>query len=625
MKKCFSPWTFFFVILLFLAIPLVSAEHNITGFVKDALDGTGANGRIITLWNFSGGINNNLTDIIGLTGKSKLNNKYSIDCDLLIGGCNIGDVLTLQVINSGEDYPSPAKNVTVTGASYDAIENITLNSPPEANPIYPENYENISTTLINFNCSLNDLDNNLENVTLYGNWSQGWHTNETKSVTGNQNYVVFSKNLVQGVYKYGCKVFDSLSIKNYSENNSFTVDLTKPEISSVLINQSHTCGTNSRVRVNCTATDILLSIDKVIIQELSPSGTTNYSTIFLTGNTWYADILVDELGTWKFNCIVNDSAGNEQNLTSSELDGASSLPDLSINYNTIHLSNINPFENETIIINATIENLGCGEIVGGIIGFFDGNPALNGENLNNDTINLGSLEKTEASIIWKAQMGKHNFFVFADYWELIEEFNETNNYKNKTFSINSWQEIYGNFSINKTLGADKFNLSKWFNESSLGGNIFVTDSECNVDWTSLQAIGKTISGGDSSNDFSEIDSLLNMQNFEDSVSKKFSNSQIPKQKDFFMIHQKNITDVPTINSTSDKTFVTGILWDYSDDVDSDNEYDSNDKEDLLFVTKINKGKAGDYGIYDYELEIPARLREYKTEDSGQVYLYYDLN
>ena len=179
--------------------------------------------------------------------------------------------------------------------------------------------------------------------------------------------------------------------------------------------------------------------------------------------------------------------------------------------------------------------------------------------------------------------------------------------------------------MNKTIGIQNLNLSKWFNESSFQGSIFVADSESDINWLSLQAIGKTTSETSSSNDFLEIDTLLNMQNFEDSVSNRFSNSQIPKQTDSFLVHQKNILDVPTINSSSDRTFVTGILWDYSDDIDSDGEYDAADGEDIIFVTKLNASSFGDYGMHDYEIEIPARLREYKTADSGQVYLYYDLN
>jgi hypothetical protein len=46
---------------------------------------------------------------------------------------------------------------------------------------------------------------------------------------------------------------------------------------------------------------------------------------------------------------------------------------------------------------------------------------------------------------------------------------------------------------------------------------------------------------------------------------------------------------------------------------------------LVFAAKINKGMQGAYGVYDYELRVPARLREYNDADKNELYFYYDLN
>ena len=137
----------------------------------------------------------------------------------------------------------------------------------------------------------------------------------------------------------------------------------------------------------------------------------------------------------------------------------------------------------------------------------------------------------------------------------------------KHISINAWQEIYGNTSVDKIIGGDNVSIKKWFNESNLEGNIFITDSECSINWLSLQAIGKSKSGGDSSNDFSEIDEFLEMTYFEDSVSNLFSDNQIPKETKNMIIYQREIQNVPIINSTNNSNFITGILWDFSDDTD----------------------------------------------------------
>ena len=613
------------LMIIGIILPMCSAAHYITGFVEDALDSTGADGHTIILWNETTGIQDNLTDTIGPSGSSGINNEYRIDCELLGTPCNTGDILTLKVINNGDGYVSEKVNVTVTASSEDSPDNVTLNSPPTTDLIFPGDFENISNSQIDFNCSVDDLDGNLQEVSLYGSWTGDWELNETKQIGVGEKFIIFTKNLLQGIYKYNCEVTDNLSISSfYSQNKSFTVDLTDPVIDSVLGNLSYSCGDLETIRVNCTTYDGLLNIDKVIIQAISPSGTTNYSTSILTGDTYYTDILLNELGSWRFNCIANDSAGNTNNLSSGDFLVYSDLPDLIVNFSSIGLSEQNPIEGQSVKINAVIENLGCSDAENALIGFFEGDPDVSGENIDNSTVNVSGLSSSLTNVSWNVKIGPINIFVFADLDFLINEENESNNKANKTFPINSWQEIYGNTSIDKILGEGAMNISAWSNETALEGNIFVTDSECSVDWLSLQAIGKTKIGGDSSNDFSEIDELLNMTTFEDSVSNVFSNSQIPKDTQNILVYQKQIQNVPIINSTEGFDFVTGILWDSSDD-DLDGEFDSEDGEDLVFVAPIKKNAEGGYGFYDYEIKIPSKLREYKIVDTAEVYLYYDLN
>lgn len=617
-------WLFMIIVILSL-IPFSYAAHYITGIANNALDGHPANGKTVTLWNYLNGLNDNITDVIGPTGNAGYNNLYLIDCELLNNGCSVGNILTVKIFNDGSDYPAEERNVTVTGAGFDLVSNMTLNSPPEVELISPVNHANL-TSQVTFNCSLSDLDSNLENVSLYGNWSGGWHLNESVGVSPGEDYVDFSKTLSEGTYVYSCRVYDNLSVSNFSEsNNTINVDITPPEVTSVLINESYVCG-YTQVRVNCTATDDFTGIDKIIIQGITFNQTLNYSGIFLTGNTYYADIILNQTTSWSFNCIVNDSVGNTANLTSeTSVSGYSSSPDLYINYTSIFLSEENPIENQSVIINASVQNLGCGDFSGGIIGYFKGDPESSGENIGNDTVNVLGLSNNQTNISWNADIGKINIFLYVDFWEEITEFNESNNKANKSFSIPAWQDIYGNMSVEKIIGTSGGNLERWQNISLFNGNVFLTDSECNVNWISLQALGRTIAGGISSNDFSEIDSILSMQNFEDSISKEYTTSQTPNHIQTFNVHDSNITNVPVINSTNNSNFVTGILWDYSDDVDSDNEYDSSDKEDVVFVTRINQSSQGFYGTYDYEITFPVKMREYKKDESSQIYLYYDLN
>ncbi len=614
------------LISFLILVPLVSAAHYVIGYVEDALDGTSANDKIVMLWNPLQGKQDNLTDIVGPNGNSGQDNTYMIDCEMLDNGCQVDDELSVKVINNGDDYVSGIVNVTVTGAGYDVAENLSLNSPPNVDLIYPSDNKNISLSIIKFNCSGGDLDENLANVTLYGNWTSGWHANETKSLSGENDSVIFTKNLVQGKYEYNCLVKDDYSISKFSDDNfTFTIDLTEPEISSIGINLTYSCGTASYARVNCTVQDDLTGIDSVIIEALAPEKEKNYTAQYLGNNVYYADIFLDKLGKWKFNCFANDSSNNTANLTSEYINVYSDIAALFIIQDSISFNNKNPIENQEVMVNATIGNKGCNDSENFVVGFYKDDPALAGEHIANSTISLLALSNISTNISWNAEIGPINIFVYADFNDSINEENETNNKDNKTINVNAWQEFYGNASVNKLLANSQMsNLSAWYNETNLQGNIFVSDKEADIDWINLNAIGKNTTQDDTSNDFSEIDSAFNMEDFNDSVSNLFTtDGNTPKATENFTIHKQEIEYVPIINSTDSENFITGILWDMGDDTNQ--EFDSGDSEDLVFVTKINKQKQGKYGIYDYEIKVPVRLREYDDTDISEVYFYYELN
>lgn len=123
------------VIILFIAILSislfsfhVSAIPFIVGRVNDALDGTTANGRTVALWNQDLEMNDNVTDIIGTTGNSGVDNIYLIDCALLNNSCEVGMNISVKVLgNNGRitNYTT----LTINGAGYQQASNLTLNSP----------------------------------------------------------------------------------------------------------------------------------------------------------------------------------------------------------------------------------------------------------------------------------------------------------------------------------------------------------------------------------------------------------------------------------------------------------------------------------------------------------------
>ncbi len=610
------------IFLIALAMPLVSAAHYIVGIVNDARDGAIANERSIVLWNPAVGINDNQTDIIGQNGNSGIDNVYMIDCELLGNSCSIGDILKVRVLDNGDGRVTYDANIIVTGAGYDLAPELTLNSFPNSSIVFPVNHANISSIDSVFNCSATDLDSNLDSVTLYGNWSGGWHANETISISEGSSYGVFTKQIPEGNYIWNCLVFDNLSLSSFANNNfSFTIDRTPPNISSILVNETYVCGTSSYIRINCTAKDSLLEVSDVIIQAIKPNGIQNYSTQKIS-DSYYLDILANIDGVWNFNCIANDSAGNTANYTSGNFYVYSTLSDLYISSEMISFSDYNLVENEEVNISGNISNMGCGDASNFLVGFYNGDPDFGGIQIGNKTVSAAGLANGSANLSWITEIGTSNIFVIADLNNSINEANESNNKANNTITLGSWQQFFGNVSLNKLISDSSLsNMSIWSNASRITGNIFMSNKGDNVNWNNLQALGKNKTSGNSSNDFSNADALLGMSNFSDSIYKIYTILGQVKGTDNFTVFNNDILFVPIVNTTNNSNFITGILWDTT--TDTNGYFDQSEKEPLVFITKVNMKKQGAYGAYDYEFKIPALLRSYNSTENC-VYLYYEL-
>ncbi|MGV8152526.1 MAG: hypothetical protein ACP5OG_05585 [Candidatus Nanoarchaeia archaeon] len=153
--------------IMYLAMPLCAGAHYIVGAVNDALDGTQSNGKTVVLWKGEN-ILDNVTDTVGPSGNSNSDNIYMIDCELLQEPCEIGEIVNARVINNGDNYLSLNISLIVTGAGYDLMQNITLNSPPNFSyisvddDIFEPNYEIdlFAGTTRNITCSsiVYDLD-----------------------------------------------------------------------------------------------------------------------------------------------------------------------------------------------------------------------------------------------------------------------------------------------------------------------------------------------------------------------------------------------------------------------------------------------------------------------------------
>jgi len=619
-----------FLLIFLIEMNFSSAEKNITGIVNDALDGTSANGLIITIWNPLNGLNDNVTDIIGSSGNSGVNNHYLFNCELLSAPCVQNDNLSIKVFSSlGNKYLTEVKNITVSASPEDTADNLTLNSPPNITLVSPVNFANSSSPL-NLSCLAKDLDSNLNNASLWANWSFGWHLNQSLSLSGNSSNVTFQKSLSEGRYIWGCSVTDNLSVQNISSlNYTLTIDNTPPNINSFTLNESFTCGTLEYIRTTCISNDTLTGVESVTIESLDPSNSSqNFTTTLLSGtnDTFYSDIQLSTIGVWNFRCASTDFSNNSntsswENIKThpNESEITSKSPYLSIN-------NLDATENEVLTLNSTILNDGCTQTANFTIAFYFYDLLQGKLQLGfNQTLNLAGRTNTSVNTIWNAVIGENILSIELDIDDNVTEYNESNNIYNNTFSINSWQSLYGEITLQRMLRSSKNDeINFWSNDSTPSGNIFITSSENFVSWNTLIAIGKFTNMTNSSDDFSDIDNLLNMSNFNDSVKSTFSSDGInPNQTTSFLISQKQISQVPIINSGNTSNFITGLLWDYSDDV-LDEGFSIDDKEDLVFAAKVNKQKQGSYGIYDYEITIPVRLRSYSGPSSQNIYLYYDL-
>jgi len=122
------------LVFAFFIIESVSAAHFIVGEVRDSYDGVLADGKEVVLWDPTrGGIDDNLTDVIGPTGNSGTSNIYMIDCELLNKKCKVGDEIMVRSVYDGQEV-----NLTVTRAGYDIAPNMTLNSRPNITSIEVE-------------------------------------------------------------------------------------------------------------------------------------------------------------------------------------------------------------------------------------------------------------------------------------------------------------------------------------------------------------------------------------------------------------------------------------------------------------------------------------------------------
>ena len=200
----------------------------------------------------------------------------------------------------------------------DVFPNVTLNSPADN--------DDLSSNPVTFNCSADIYYDDLANISLYGNWSTGWHENATNDVSGSSNTTTFDVNISDGIYVWNCYACSDtndcgFASANYTFNMSAGADApTIDDISSIpnqnitegnftnvtfFVNVSDAQGTGTIDVVNATFTrtgeSMRYNSSCVLIENLN-STQANYSCTILI---WYWD----GAGDWAVNATANDSGG----------------------------------------------------------------------------------------------------------------------------------------------------------------------------------------------------------------------------------------------------------------------------------------------------------------------------
>jgi hypothetical protein len=237
------------------------------------------------------------------------------------------------------------------------------------------------------------------------------------------------------------------------------------------------------------------------------------------------------------------------------------------------------------------------------------------------------MENTTVNVTYAPIIGVNNIYVEVDprTWTngSFQEENETNNQANKTFEVGLYQVFAGNLSGIIEIEKQSINLTlfNWSIANTNGSYVFVADTESNVNFLRLQALGRNTTNGTNSStagDFYELDIKIGTNNLTDSINRTYTLSNNPKGTANLTIFERSVTHIPVINSTNTTTFQTGILWDTSD---GGGEYNGN--QDVVFVNPIAPAAQGSRGIYDFEISVPAYLRNYNAAGST-VAFYIEL-
>jgi parallel beta-helix repeat protein len=159
------------------------------------------------------------------------------------------------------------------------------------------------------------------------------------------------------------------------------------------------------------------------------------------------------------------------------------------------------------------------------------------------------------------------------------------------------------------------------------GKIYAVNSHKGVSWATLVPIGRTIGGNPSYGDFEDMDAAMNLTGSPGGdINTSYSiNGSAPLKTMDMALWGIPMQGVPVRNNTDypGQVFYTGVLWDSAYDNSFNSEYDTADREPLVFVSQVLPGTQAHWGTYDYEMAIPYKFAEYYNT-SDTIYFYMEF-
>lgn len=264
-----------------------------------------------------------------------------------------------------------------------------------------------------------------------------------------------------------------------------------------------------------------------------------------------------------------------------------------------------PSELQNVSFNVTVSNTGDAAANDIVVNITESNVSI-----ANATVSLAAGASVLVNGSYIAKVGTRVIEARADATAVVAESDESDNNASINITVPGFNLFFGNLTAKAGIGINNTFMVDF--GDVVVKNVFAADTDSDINWAKLAPLGrKNDTSTVSSIDFQEADLLLNMTSFNDSINRTFSlDGVIPRFNSTFLVFNSPRENVSFINSSYVGSFQTGILWDYSDSV-TNNEFDSSEREDLVFFATANDSMSCKYDLCDYEMMLPALLRHYK--------------